>query len=143
MLNKKQKSNESAIDELKMPSHRTKVLVERRHTSRSQDLFYRLVVGLNVIAWILLVISLVVFHYARPEFIAGVQVFWGIDGREFWSQPHLQQLLLLLQGCLVLSLVSIIMRTRRNRRKTDFFGVNLLILFGISVLSLLVLYLFL
>lgn len=143
MQNKTKKPTQIEAHGLKMPTRRSYLFNERRLSARSNDLFYRFIVTLNIISWVLLIISLLVFHYARPEFITGVQVFWGIDGREFWSKPHLQQLLILLQSCLGLSLVTMLMRTRRNRRKNDSFGTNLLILFSITGLSLLVLYLIL
>ncbi len=57
---------------------------DRRKASRGKDRFYQIVVGLNIFAWALLVGSLILFHYARPEFITGVQNYWGIEGRDFW-----------------------------------------------------------
>ena len=113
---------------------------DRRVRSRQKDLFYRCVVGLNVLAWCLIIASLIVLHYARPEFIAGVQNYWGIDGRDFWSQSHLNFLLTLLQVCLVTTILTVVMRSRRNRRKNDRFGVNVLILMVITVTSLVTIY---
>ena len=115
-------------------------LPERRKISRQHDGFYQIVVTLNIVAWILLLAALVVFHYARPEFITGVQNFWGIDGRDFWSEEHLDKLLTLLQICLVTTIVTIVLRSRRNRRKTDGLGINILILLVISVASLATIY---
>ncbi len=113
---------------------------ERRKIHRSQDTFYRLVVLLNITAWACLVAALLVLHYARPDFITGVQNYWGIEGRDFWSREHLDDLLTLLQICLVITLVAFTMHTRRNRRKSDSFGYNLIILLVISVLSLATIY---
>ena len=113
---------------------------DRRKTSRGKDRFYQIVVGLNIFAWALLVGSLILFHYARPEFITGVQNYWGIEGRDFWSEDHLDDLLALLQICLFTTIVTIVLRSRRNRRKTDRFGVNVLILLIISITSLVTIY---
>lgn len=113
---------------------------DRRKASRGTNRFYQIVVGLNIFAWALLVGSLILFHYARPEFITGVQNYWGIEGRDFWSQDHLDDLLALLQICLFTTIVTIVLRSRRNRRKTDRFGVNILILLIISVTSLVTIY---
>jgi hypothetical protein len=44
-----------------------------------------------------------------------------------------------LQVCLGLSLVSMILRLRRNRRKNDSFGINLFILASITIISLITL----
>jgi hypothetical protein len=114
--------------------------MERRLKKRAEDPFFRIVVILNLSAWLSLFIALILFHFARPEFISGVQKYWGIEGRIYWSKEHVSSLLTMLQICLCLGLVSTVMRSRRNRRKTDNFGVNLFILLGISIVSLLTLY---
>lgn len=122
--------------ELTMPNK----FKDRRKKNRSQDAFYIFVNLLNIVSWIFLVAALFMLHYARPEFIAGVQDYWGIEGRDFWSPEHLQDLLTLLQFCLFTALATIVLRTRRNRRKTDTFGYNLLVLLIISVVSLATIY---
>ncbi|MDT0581073.1 MULTISPECIES: hypothetical protein [Alteromonadaceae] len=114
--------------------------VDRRQTPASKEPLFRVMVILNVSAWFSLLGALVLFHYARPEFISGVQKFWGVEGRIYWSQAHVDGLLATLQVCLGLSLVSMILRLRRNRRKTDNFGINLFILLAITVISLITLY---
>lgn len=113
---------------------------ERRKLSRHKDKLYQVMVGLNIIAWIFLVAAIFLLHYARPDFITGVQNYWGIEGREIWSEDHLGGLLALLQICLVITIVTIVLRSKRNRRKTDRFGVNILILLIISVTSLVTIY---
>ncbi|WP_296053120.1 hypothetical protein [uncultured Alteromonas sp.] len=109
---------------------------ERRKKSREQDTYYQVVVTLNSLAWLSLVICLILFHFARPEMVSGVQQFWGIEGRTSWAPQYIDALIMLLQGCLVTSLLTMFLRSRRNRRKTDRYGVNLFILAGISSLSL-------
>ncbi|MGB3724395.1 MAG: hypothetical protein WA981_01395 [Glaciecola sp.] len=136
MTNKNRHLSDITGENLKMP----KGFVERRQRSRQKDTLYRIMVGLNVLAWVLLVTALIMFHYARPEFITGVQSYWGIDGREVWSEEHLSSLLTLLQICLVTTIFTIVLRSRRNRRKTDRFGVNIMILLVISVVSLVTIY---
>jgi hypothetical protein len=114
--------------------------VERRLTAASKELLFRIMVIFNVTAWISLLVALILFHYARPEFISGVQKFWGVEGRVYWSREHIDGLLATLQVCLALSLISMILRTRRNRRKTDSFGANLFILVAITTVSLITIY---
>jgi nitric oxide reductase large subunit len=113
---------------------------ERRKKSRTRDTFYQIVVAMNIIAWLLLIASLMLLHYARPEFIAGVQIYWGIEGREIWSKEHLDDLLTLLQLCLFTTIFTLALRSKRNRRKSDRFGINVLILLVISITSLVTLY---
>nr|WP_297347393.1 hypothetical protein [uncultured Glaciecola sp.] len=113
---------------------------ERRLTAARKELLFRIMVIFNVTAWIALLVALILFHYARPEFISGVQKFWGVEGRLYWSKGHIDGLLATLQVCLSLSLISMILRVRRKRRKTDSFGVNLFILIGITIISLITIY---
>lgn len=113
---------------------------ERRLKNRKNDFLYQIVMGLNIVAWLLLIAALILLHYARPEFITGLQNYWGIEGREVWSEDHLDDLLTLLQICLFTTIVTIILRSKRNRRKTDRFGVNVMILLVISIASLVTLY---
>ena len=114
-------------------------LAERRSTPRSKTPFYKVMLGLNVFGWVGMVVVLILFHYARPDFISGVQQYWGIKGDSSWSEGHLSAMTIMLQVCLIVSLVSIVMRARRNRRRTDSFGVNLIILFAIAAISLITL----
>lgn len=113
---------------------------DRRVITREKDTLYQVAIGLNVIAWMLLVAALILFHYARPEFITGVQNYWGIEGRANWSEDHLGDLLTLLQICLVTTIITLILGSRRSRRKTDRFAINVMILLIISILSLVTLY---
>ena len=114
-------------------------LAERRSTPRSKTPFYKVMLGLNIFGWVGMVVVLILFHYARPDFISGVQQYWGIEGDASWSQSHLSAMTIMLQVCLIVSLVSIVMRARRNRRRTDSFGANLIILFAIAAISLITL----
>ncbi len=105
----------------------------RRTTPRSQDRFYQIVLALNVLAWVIFVVSLVVFHYARPELISGVQEFWGMEGRNDWSDTLSIYLVGLLMLCTIMSFVVLLLRRKRNRRKQDYFGINVVILLAISL----------
>jgi hypothetical protein len=82
---------------------------------------------------------MVLFHYARPEFISGIQKFWGIEGRVYWSKKHLDGLLVMLQISFGLSIFGVILRLRRNRRKNDGVGINLFILASMIIIILITL----
>ncbi len=114
---------------------------ERRKLPRQSDLLYQIMLGLNLVCWVSLLGALILFHYARPELVTGLQDYWGLERRDFWSPSHLEDLVTLLQVSLSLSIVTIVLRSRRNRRKEDRFGVNIIILLVISVTSLVTLYL--
>ncbi len=112
----------------------------RRKTPRDDDIFYRIVSAVNIISWLCFIAALVVFHYARPELISGVQEFWGVEGRKNWSHTLSFYLLALLALCTLLGVVSLLLKRMRNRRENDFIGVNLGILLVVAVSSLLWIY---
>ncbi|GAB5382253.1 MAG: hypothetical protein Alis3KO_37120 [Aliiglaciecola sp.] len=105
----------------------------RRKTPRSHDRFYQIVLGLNIFAWVVFVAALIVFHYARPELISGVQEYWGVEGRQDWSRSLSVYLLILLALCTLMSLLVLILRRFRTRRQNDYFGINVVILLAISI----------
>lgn len=109
---------------------------DRRKTPPADTTFYKVMVTLNILAWLGLVAVLILFHYARPDFISGVQKYWGVEGVTTWSRDYIDAMIILLRVCLGLSLVSLIMRAKRSRRQNDSFGVNLIVLTIIVAVSL-------
>ena len=112
----------------------------RRKLPRAQDRLFQVMIGINVIGWMVCIVALLVFHYARPEFISGAQDFWGVSGREEWSRPLSFYLVALLLGCVGLSLAVLLLKTRRTRRSNDYFGMNGFVLLIVALGSLSILY---
>jgi heme/copper-type cytochrome/quinol oxidase subunit 2 len=97
-------------------------------------------VFINVLGWFVFIGALLVFHDARPEFVSGVQAFWGIEGRQEWSKTLTMYLVALLSLCVFISVTVLIMKHRRNRRDKDHFGINGYVLMVTAVSSLIILY---
>ena len=112
----------------------------RRKTPIENDKLFQMMVGVNVFGWAVFIAALIVFHYARPEFITGVQDFWGETGREQWSASLSTYLVALLFCCVGLSLAVLLLKRKRTRRKNDNFGVNGFILLLVATISLTILY---
>lgn len=112
----------------------------RRKLPREKDRFYQSMVFINVLGWFSFLGAMLVFHDARPEFVSGVQAFWGIEGRQEWSKTLTLYLVGLLSLCLIISLTVLIMKRRRSRRDKDHFGVNGYVLMLTAVSSLIILY---
>ena len=106
--------------------------IDRRQTPKNKDMIFRLVNVGNIIVWVIFVAALVIFHYARPETISGVQRYWGVSGRQEWNEVLTLWLLGLLAVCTLLSTVLIFMRKQRNRRKNESWWSNLLFLGAVS-----------
>ncbi|MBO1254720.1 hypothetical protein J3L16_03345 [Alteromonas sp. 5E99-2] len=114
----------------------TNISEDRRKQPRSEDLFFKMVVGINLLVWGLMIVALWLYHYGRPELSAGFYKYLGVSVRETWKQEYFDALIVLLQASLGLTLVSIVARARRSRRKNDDFGFNLFLLAVIILVSL-------
>lgn len=112
----------------------------RRKLPVVKDKLFKIMIGVNVVGWMVFIAALLVFHYARPEFISGAQDFWGITGREDWSVSLSFYLVSLLVGCVGLSLAVLLLKQRRTRRQNDYFGINGFVLLIVASISLTILY---
>ncbi|WP_299073595.1 hypothetical protein [uncultured Paraglaciecola sp.] len=117
-----------------------KKVKNRRKLPREKDRFYQCMVFFNVLGWFVFLGALLVFHDARPEFVSGLQEFWGIEGRQQWSKTLTMYLVALLSLCLMISITVLIMKSRRNRREKDHFGISGQVLMITAVSSLIILY---
>jgi heme/copper-type cytochrome/quinol oxidase subunit 2 len=118
----------------------TKQVQNRRKSPRENDTFFQCMVFINVLGWFVFIGALLVFHDARPEFVSGVQAFWGIEGRQEWSKTLTMYLVGLLSLCVIISVTVLVMKRRRNRRDKDYFGINGYVLMVTAVSSLIILY---
>lgn len=117
-----------------------KMMQNRRKHPRESDRLFRFLVGINVLGWLVFLSALVVFHYARPEFVSGLQAFWGITGRQEWAPILTLYLIGLLAICVVISLTVLFLKRRRNRREHDYYGINGYVLMFTALSSLIILY---
>ncbi|MFT6776134.1 MAG: uncharacterized membrane protein YhaH (DUF805 family) [Paraglaciecola sp.] len=117
-----------------------KYVQNRRKLPRENDKFFQCMVFVNVLGWFVFIGALLVFHDARPEFVSGLQAFWGVQGRQEWSKTLTMYLVGLLLLCVIISAIVLVMKRRRNRRKKDHFGINGYVLMVTAVASLIILY---
>lgn len=125
---------------MKNSNQQTRSVKNRRKIPRKDDKFFQTVVVINVLGWFAFIGALLVFHYARPEFVSGVQAFWGIEGRQEWSKTLTMYLVGLLSLCVVISVTVLAMKRRRSRREKDHFGINGYVLMITALSSLIILY---
>ena len=125
---------------MKYTNSSQKILHNRRKLTRENDRFFQCMIFINVLGWFVFIGALIVFYHARPEFVSGVQAFWGIEGRQEWSETLTVYLFGLLLLCIVISASVLCMKRKRNRREKDYFGINGYVLMFIATLSLIILY---
>ncbi|MGJ8681763.1 hypothetical protein [Paraglaciecola sp.] len=117
-----------------------KPVKNRRKTARENDKLFQAMVAINVLGWFVFIAALLVFHDARPEFVSGVQAFWGVEGRTEWSETLSWYLVGLLFTCVIISTLVLLMKRKRNRREKDHYGINGYVLLFIAASSLIILY---
>jgi hypothetical protein len=125
---------------MKNSEQAAKPVHNRRKSPRENDKFFQYMIFINVLGWFAFIGALLVFHDARPEFVSGVQAFWGIEGRQEWSKTLTLYLAGLLSLCVIISIAVLIMKRRRNRREKDHFGINGYVLMLTALSSLIILY---
>lgn len=128
------------MQQQKNSQNQQKSAMNRRRHPRENDLLFKILVALNVIGWGVFLAALIVFHYARPDFVSGVQTFWGVTGREQWLSSLSMYLVILLFTCVLISVVVLVLKRQRNRRENDYYGINGYVLMFTAASSLAILY---
>lgn len=90
--------------------------MERR---KSRDIWARLFILANFVAWLVLFVSLVVFHFAQPEFETVFDRFYRLDVRTYWDMEAVRYVFLTLALGLAISVGGLMLSLFRARRKTD------------------------
>lgn len=103
--------------------------IERR---KGPSLFDRLLNFVNLGAWAVFVVALVLFHYARPEKDSIWHVRFNIEVRDYYLQDLTGWLQLSLYFCLLLTVVTLVMNRFRLKRKSDNKRYNGFILLAIT-----------
>ncbi len=107
---------------------------ERRH---KKDVWSKLLIGFNVSAWLLLLVILLVFHRAQPEFETFFDRFFNLTLRTFWDIRYVYLLVYCVILGIVVSMTGLVISLFRARRKTDHLA-SLVIMCGVSLVLLLV-----
>lgn len=84
----------------------------------------------------LFLVSMLAYHYARPELEFGLLRFWNIDIRNHWDPEALPIYLYALWGCCGMTLIHIALNFRRNRRMEDHHFFHSVMLLVITLISL-------
>lgn len=75
----------------------------------------------NIVAWIVFVIALVIFHYARPEleYVYYQYISENVSVRTHWQSELKNWLLTTLYICTAISAITLVVNNFRLKRKSD------------------------
>ncbi|MCD4678617.1 MAG: hypothetical protein K8S18_21910 [Desulfobacula sp.] len=113
--------------------------MERRKTT---DFWANLLFYLNILAWILLIVILLVFHRAQPEFETLFDRFYHLKLRTDWDIQYLYYLIYMVIFGIFISLSGLLLGIFRGRRENDhkkaliITGIISLIMLGVSMIVL-------
>lgn len=122
-----------------MTSNKTNNASERR---LGPDFWVKAIGRISLLAWVVFLVSLITFHYARPEMVPGYAAYLKIENeyRTEWDLGLSNFLFIELLICCVVSFVAIFVNARRMRRKTDRLHFNAILLFLVSLSTGLIVY---
>ena len=90
--------------------------MERR---KSTDFWSRLLVKLNIVSWGILILILLVFHRAQPEFETFFDRFYQLSLRTSWDVQYLYYLMILVIFGILVSISGLVLGVFRGRRSKD------------------------
>lgn len=109
---------------------------DRKNKPRKRDQLQRVLSGLTILCWIVFLIALIVFHYARPQIDYGFLKYKDVVVREHWDAEYLPWYLMLLWGCMAITLFDLGVRILRRHRHRHHHYYNLVILLLMVTASL-------
>jgi len=83
------------------------------------DFWAKLLFYLNILAWILLVCILIIFHKAQPEFETVFDRFYQLNLRTSWDIRYLYYLIYTVGFGIFISLSGLLLGIFRGRRAND------------------------
>ena len=111
--------------------------VDRR---KGPDLLQRSFLWLVLICWGLFLMTLLAFHFARPELEYGFLRYGNIDIRHHWDPASSPVFLYSLWSCCIITLISSLINFKRNRRVGDYHIFYFMFLLVIVLISLVAFY---
>lgn len=104
--------------------------VDRRH---GIDWRIRALRTAAVASWVLFIVCLILFHFARPEMNSGIARYYGVTIRSEWNFAYTGPLLYGIWFCAGLSFLSFLVGLKRSRRAEDTRRYNLILLTTMTV----------
>jgi TM2 domain-containing membrane protein YozV len=109
-------------------------VTERR---KKKDIWSFILVFLNIFSWIFLLIILLIFHHAQPEFETFFDRFYQLKIRTFWQIKYTYLLIYLVISGLIISAAGMMISHYRARRKNDHWC-SLIIMAGVSIILMMI-----
>jgi hypothetical protein len=101
-----------------------------------KDFWAKSLIALNIFTWLLMLIILLIFHRAQPEFETFFDRFYNLDIRTIWDIRYLDLLIYFVMAGINISIIGLLISIYRGRRESDHL-ISLVITGIISIILLL------
>jgi len=103
----------------------------KKNRRKGNDFLAKFISNGALVGWITISLTLIVFHFARPDKLGDRQ--WKVGGNMTWDKDIAQYILYLCFAGLLISLTTLFANVLRNRRARDYIHINLIILALVSI----------
>jgi len=100
------------------------------------DIWCKSIKWISILGWILLFISMMLFHFGRPHVTTGFEQKVLAQAKEEWNPFYGPLFLSTMFLILYISLTGFLINKKRHKRKEDRYNISLLFLFIFSLMGL-------
>lgn len=104
----------------------------RQERRKGPDIWLRMIQWIGLISWGLMLPLLYLIDRAKPEFETLFDKMFDLQVRSTWNLDVYRWAVFLMVFLLILSGVGLVINKTRNRRREDYYRINLIIIFLLS-----------
>ncbi|RQD69743.1 MAG: hypothetical protein D5S00_05770 [Tindallia sp. MSAO_Bac2] len=113
-----------------------KYVHDRRNRRKGQDLWLKTIQCIGIISWLLMIPLLILIDQAKPQFETFFDRYFDIQVDAGWDYEVFRYALYLMVAMLILSGIGLLINKTRHKRKDDYYRINLIIIFMLSLLGI-------
>ncbi|MBF0455251.1 MAG: hypothetical protein HQL72_10605 [Magnetococcales bacterium] len=115
------------------PSEEAPVI--QKHRRRKRDVLAAVFVWISILCWVCFVAAIVFIDQASPEMQNVFSRFLELELRQEWDKEAVSKALNMMYGVAGLSVLGLILKAMRHRRRADRYPISLIILLLFSILG--------
>ncbi|SFI14153.1 hypothetical protein SAMN05192551_10716 [Tindallia magadiensis] len=109
---------------------------DRRNRRRGKDIWLKMIRWIGIVSWALMIPLLILIDQAQPQFETFFDRYFDVQVNPRWNYEVLRYAFYLMVILLILSSIGLMINKKRSRRKGDYYRINLIIIFVLSILGI-------
>lgn len=110
---------------------------DKKERRKGPDIWLRMIQWIGLISWGLMLPLLYLIDRAKPEFETLFDKMFDLQVRSTWNLDVYRWAVMLMFFLLILSGIGLVINKKRNRRREDYYRINLIIIFLLSTAGIL------